>query len=87
MRILNPLSLVTKSRFRLQSRGHNILTPTESVFLSLGYSFGLPDDRLAGDEDDAFARAITAHADALETQLTQLTGSFGEATRHTKRSS
>lgn len=59
----------------LASRGHNIVTPTESVFLSLGYSFGLPDDRLAGHEDEAFASALVTQANALETQLSELTGS------------
>lgn len=68
-----PLVSREKIVLPLASRHHNILAPTESVFLSLGYSFELPDDRLAGDEDDAFARALATQANALETQLTELT--------------
>jgi hypothetical protein len=56
------------------SRNHNILTPTETVFLSLGYSFDLPDDTLNANEDDVFVDALVAAAETLETTLEQLTG-------------
>lgn len=56
------------------SRGHNILTPTETVFLSLGYSFDLPDDTLNGNEDGVFADALVVASQTLETTLEQLTG-------------
>lgn len=69
-----PLVSRDKVALPLASRGHNILMPTESVFLCLGYTFELPDDRLAGHEDEAFARAIETQANALETQLAELTG-------------
>ncbi|MDW5266694.1 MULTISPECIES: CHAT domain-containing protein [Acidobacteriaceae] len=70
-----PVVLRETSVLSLASRGHNIVTPTESVFLSLGYSFDLPDDRLAGHEDEAFASALVTQANALETQLSELTES------------
>lgn len=70
-----PLIARETSALQLASHGHNILTPTESVFLSLGYCFELPDNRLAGDEDEAFASALVTQANALETQLTELTES------------
>jgi hypothetical protein len=56
------------------SRGHNILIPTETVFLSLGFSFDLPDDTLNGNEDGVFADALVATSRSLETALEQLTG-------------
>jgi hypothetical protein len=57
------------------SRGHNILTPTETVYLSLGYRFDLPDDRLVGNDDETFAEAIAITAQALQKSLTELAGS------------
>jgi hypothetical protein len=56
------------------SRGHNVLTPTETVFLSLGYSFDLPDDTLNGNEDGVFADALVTTSLTLETTVEQLTG-------------
>ncbi len=56
------------------SRGHNILTPTETVYLSLGYSFDSPDDRLGGNDDETFAQALVDTAQALEKSLLELTG-------------
>ena len=46
----------------IASRGHNVLTPTETVYKSLGYRFDLPEDRLAGNDDDTFALAIAGSA-------------------------
>jgi hypothetical protein len=51
-----------------------VLTPTETVYLSLGYNFDLPEDRLGGNEDEAFAKALAVEAEALQTSLTELTG-------------
>lgn len=56
------------------SRGHNVLTPTETVYLSLGCSFDLPEDSLAGNEDEAFAKALAIGAEALQASLIDLTG-------------
>ena len=56
------------------SRGHNVLTPTETVYLSLGYHFDLPDDRLEGNDDETFAQALATTAQALEKSLTKLSG-------------
>jgi hypothetical protein len=58
----------------MASRGHNVLTPTETVYLSLGYRFDLPDERLAGNDDETFAHALATTAQALEKSLTELTG-------------
>ena len=56
------------------SRGHNVLTPTETVYLSLGYSFNSPDDRIMGKDDETFAQALATTAQALDKSLTELTG-------------
>lgn len=58
----------------IASRGHNILTPTEMVFLSLGYSFALPDQTMNGNADNEFANALVVAADTLEATLKDLTG-------------
>ena len=58
----------------IPSRNHNVLTPTETVFLSLGYSIELPDDTLNGNDDSVFADALVAASQSLETTLHQLTG-------------
>jgi len=55
------------------SRGHNVLTLTETVFLSLKYSFDLPSDTLNGNEYGVFADALVAAALTLETTMEQLT--------------
>jgi hypothetical protein len=56
------------------SRGHNILTPTEIVLMSLGYTFDLPDDTLNGNDDDTFADALVSMTEHLEATLRELTG-------------
>ena len=58
----------------IPSRGHNILTPTETVLLSLGYEFDLPDDTMNGNDDEAFANALVATANYLEETLQVLNG-------------
>ncbi len=69
-----PLAMWEKLSAPVPSRGHNVLTPTETVYLSLGYSFDLPDDRLAGNDDETFAKALAIGAEALQASLTELTG-------------
>jgi hypothetical protein len=71
---LRPFVKWDKATVSTPSRGHNILTPTETVFLSLGYSFDLPDDTLNGNEDSVFADALVAASRTLEATLEQLTG-------------
>jgi CHAT domain len=58
----------------IPSRGHNILTPTEVVLTSLGYTFDLPDDTLNGNDDDTFAEALVRMTEHLEATLRELTG-------------
>jgi CHAT domain len=69
-----PLAVWEKLSAPVPSRVHNVLTPTETVYLSLGYRFDLPEDKLAGNEDETFAKALATTAEALQTSLTELTG-------------
>ncbi len=62
-----------KVRAPVRSRHHNVLTPTETVYLSLGYHYSSRANRLAGNEDVDFAKALVGAARALERSLKQLT--------------
>ncbi len=58
----------------ISSRSHNILKPTEAVYLSLGYHFDLPAEPLVGNDDQTFAYALANTARELEKSLTELVG-------------